>query len=73
MRLDPDWRRILRLAWSVRIMVMAALLTGAEAVATVIGVEWIPLPPTMRALLLFALVAAALVARILAQRNMNGD
>lgn len=74
MRLDPDWRRILRRAWSVRIMVLAAVLTGCEAVATVVGVDWVPLPPVARALLLFALVAAALISRIVAQRGFkDGD
>lgn len=69
-----DWRRVLRFAWSVRLLALAALLTGIEAVLTVTGVEWVPiLPPWAKALLLFAIVAGALVARIVAQRNLGDD
>lgn len=70
MTLDPDWSLILRRAWSVRLIALACLLTGAEAIALVFGVSWLPLPEVWRALLLFGVSAGALVARIMAQRGV---
>ena len=72
MRLDPEWRRVARKAWSFRLLAVAALLTGCEAIVTVTGTDWIPLPPIWRALILFGLVAAALVARVIAQKDLPG-
>jgi len=68
--LYDNWRTILRKAWSVKFMVLAALLTGCEAVITVTGVEWIPLPAAGRLALLFVVIAAAFVARLVAQRDV---
>ena len=70
MMLYDNWRAILRRAWSVRFMGLAAVLTGAEAVITVAGVDWMPVPPWARLLALFGLIAAAFVARLVAQRDV---
>ncbi len=70
MRLDPEFRRIVRKAWSFRLLAVAAVLTGCEAIVTVTGTDWIPLPPLARALILFGLVAGALVARVVAQKDL---
>lgn len=67
MTLLPDWRRILRRAWSVRLILLAALLSGAEAILPVFGAA---VPPWAT----FCVVAGALVARIVAQPGMHeGD
>ena len=69
MTLDPNWRDILRRAWSVRLIVLAAVLSGAEVVLPLFG-SVIPRGPF--AVANFAVVAAALVARIVAQRGLDG-
>lgn len=70
MSLYPNWRDILRKAWSVRLIALACLLTGAEAIALVLGVDWLPGNEVVRAGVLFGLSAGALVARIVAQRDV---
>ena len=69
MTLDPQWRDILRRAWSVRLIVLAAVLSGAEVVVPLFG-DLIPRLPF--AVLNFVVVSAALVARIVAQRGLDG-
>lgn len=66
-----DWRRVLQHAWSVRLMLLAAFLTAVEAVLPFLS-DLIPRWPF--AILTFVVVAAALVARFVAQpRTMPGD
>lgn len=62
-----DWRRVLRRAWSVRLMVLAAILSGGECVLPVVGQA---LPAGQLALLSAAATAAAFVARFLVQRGL---
>ena len=38
----PDWRDILRRAWSIRLMLLAGLLSGCEAVLSATGTDWSP-------------------------------
>lgn len=71
MGLGDNWRQVLRRAWSVRFIALAALLTGTEAVALVLGVDWLPVPDVWRAGGLFMLSVAALVARITAQKGVS--
>jgi hypothetical protein len=72
--LITDWGQVLRRAWSVRLMVIAALLSGAEAAlpfAHQLG--WLDfLPGGTFALLSFIVVAGAFIARFVAQRGING-
>lgn len=72
MRLADDWRDVLRRAWSVRLMLLAGLLTGAEAVVHLTGLDWLPLPVWARLLLVFGVVGAAFVARLVAQEGLEG-
>jgi len=68
--LDANWRGILRRAWSVRLMVVAAFLSGLEVALTL----WVPDWSAGRLAALSGLVSAsALIARISAQSNMKGD
>ena len=66
MRLLPDWKRVLRRAWSIRLMLLAGLLSGLEAALPFFG-DMIPIPPRTLAALTVLVVAAAFVARLLAQ------
>lgn len=55
-------------AWSFRFLVLAAVLTGAEAVLPLITTHQ-PLPPRLFSLVVFSIVAAAMVARIVVQQR----
>lgn len=73
MRLYPDWKKILRKAWSLRLIALAGVLTGCEALVSVYGVEWLPVPVWARLLLIFGVMAGAFWARLVAQPNTLGD
>lgn len=68
MRLVDDWRRVLRRAWSVRLMVLAGGLSGCEALLPFFT-DSLPWPRWLAALVVFAIVAGAFVARLVAQRG----
>lgn len=67
----PNWRRVLRRAWSVRLILLAALLSGLEVALPLLNFEL--LPPGLLAGLSFATTAAAFVARLVAQSSLSGD
>lgn len=70
MRLRRDWRAVLRKAWSVRLIAAAALLSGVEAALPLFDDKF---PRGVFAALSFVVVGAALVARIVAQKDLpNG-
>lgn len=70
MRLHPDWRRILRRAWSVRLMALAAILSCIEAALPFLdGI--IPVPPGVFGVLTGLTVAGAFVARLIAQKDFD--
>ena len=66
MGLHPDWKKILKRAWSVRLIVLAAVLSGVEVVLPFLG-DFIP--QGTFAALSFLTVAGAFIARILAQKD----
>jgi hypothetical protein len=67
MRLIDDWKRFARKAWSVRLSLIAALLSGIEVAYGV----WIDGKPAVFAGLAFVLSISAAVARIVAQPRMH--
>lgn len=68
MNLVDDAKIILRKAWSVRLMLLAAVLTGTEAILPF----FTPRDPSIGfAVLTFIVVCAALVARFVAQPEMH--
>lgn len=70
MELLPDWKRIARRAWSFRLTIIAALLSGAEVVLPLfIDV----LPRNLFASLSFVAVVGAAVARVVSQPRMHQD
>ena len=70
MRLAPDYRHIVRKAWSVRLMVVAGLLTGCEAILPMYQAS---IPRGTFAVLSMIAICGGLVARIMAQKNMGDD
>ncbi len=67
MKLLADWREILRKAWSIRLMIVAGLLSGVEVALPLFADA---LPRGIFAALSALIVMAALVARLLAQKNL---
>lgn len=69
---DPDWRNILRYAWSVWLIVAALVLSAAEILVPLIlpGV----VSPLVFAVLSALATVGALIARVLVQKRFrNGN
>lgn len=71
MRLVTEWWRVLRFAWSIRLLVLAGLLSGAEIALPLIQ-DLLPIPRGVFAGLSFLATAAGLVARLVAQQSVSG-
>jgi len=70
MKLIDNAGDVLKKAWSVRLMVLAAILTGAETLMA-FDLFTIGIPPAIRAPLTAMVVAGAFIARFYAQANMD--
>lgn len=68
MRPVYEWKRILKRSWSIRLALLAGLLTGAEAI---VPLFFDSMPRNIFAALSFFVSAAAIVARIVAQPAMH--
>ncbi|ANL84688.1 hypothetical protein [Rhizobium phaseoli] len=69
MKFASDWKRVLQRAWSIRLMLIAGLLSGIEfAIPYLDG--YVDIPPRLFAALSGFTVAAAFVARLLAQKDV---
>lgn len=66
--LIPNWRGVLRRAWSVRLIVVAALFAGIE-VALPFVPQFYPIPAGVFAALTVVSAIAALASRIIAQKS----
>ena len=72
MKLASNWKRVLRHAWSVRLILVAGILSGIEAVLPLIGA--FPVSETIQiaiAITTPVVVAAAFVARFVAQEKLK--
>jgi hypothetical protein len=72
MRLVANWRDVLRRAWSIRLMLLAALLSGIEVALPLVG-DALPIPPGAFAALAFLVTAGAFVARLVAQKGLSDE
>lgn len=68
--LIPDWKKVLKKAWSVRLMAFASVLSGCEAILPYAS-EF--LPRGSFAGLSFLIVTGALLSRFMAQKDMRDD
>lgn len=70
MKLIPEWRDVLRKAWSLRLMALAGLLSGLEvAMPYLDGI--LPIPTGLFAAASGLIVAAAFVSRLVAQSSLR--
>lgn len=68
MKLIDNWRDVLRKAWSLRLMLLAAILSGVEVVLPFLSEA---IPRGLFAVLSFLTVAGAFVARLVAQKGLS--
>jgi hypothetical protein len=68
MKLLPNWRDILRRAWSLRLMAFAGLLSGAEVALPFLNDL---MPRGVFALLSAVTVCGAFIARLVAQKDIK--
>jgi hypothetical protein len=66
-KLNGNWRDIIKKAWSVRFIALAGFLSGLEAILPFFHRSF---PPGVFAGLSFFAVAGAFVARIVAQKDL---
>jgi hypothetical protein len=66
--LIPNWRDVLRWAWSVRLMALAAVLSGVEIALPLFAESF---PRLVFAGLSFLATVAAFVARFVAQKEVT--
>lgn len=69
--LIPEWRRVLNKAWSSRLMLVAGLLTGLEAVINAVGTDFLPVPKWARMVIILLVIGGAFVMRLVAQKNLG--
>lgn len=67
MKLYDNWREILRKAWSIRLMLLAGLLTGCEVILPLFTDT---MPRNVFAILSMLAVSGAFVARLVAQKDV---
>lgn len=70
MKLVPEWKRLLRRAWSIRFLLLATLLGCVEALLPYFADQF---PRGVFAVLMVAASVAALIARLVAQPRMHDD
>ncbi|MEO9528400.1 hypothetical protein [Roseibium sp.] len=70
MKFITDWRQVLGKAWSVRLMLLAAFLSGVEVVSPWLGGF---LEPGHLALFSALATSGAFVARFLAQKDFDHE
>lgn len=67
MKLYDNWKDIVKRAWSIRFIILAGLLSGCEVILPLFSDS---IPDKVFAILSFVFVAAAFVARIVAQKDL---
>lgn len=71
-KLVQNWRAVLAHAWSVRILALAAVLSGIEVALPFVGAK-LPIPDAAKAFVFFSITAGALVSRFVAQEKLKVD
>jgi hypothetical protein len=72
MRLARNWWVVLRYAWSIRLIVIAGLLSGIEVALPLVG-DALPIPAGLFAGLSLLVTALAFIARLVAQKGISDE
>jgi len=67
MMLLPDWKDILKRAWSVKFLTAAAVVSGCETIVSMSGTTLFP--PGVASAVTGVLAALGILARVLAQKE----
>lgn len=70
--LVSNWRQVLKRAWSVRLIVFAGLLSGAEVFLPLID-GYVDMPRGVFAALSGFATAAAFISRLLVQKGVSNE
>lgn len=70
MKLNPDWKRILTRAWSIRLIALAGVLSGIEVILPFLG-DALPIPAGSFAALSVFITTSAFIARIISQKDFH--
>jgi hypothetical protein len=65
--IHPDWKLILRRAWSVRLIALAAVLSALPVFMALVDADLLGIPPVVFAALSALAGVGAFVARFIAQ------
>lgn len=65
---NKDWKKLIKKAWSIRLLLLAGLLTGLEACAPIFEPYF---GQRTFAIIVFVIVALAFVSRLLAQKEFK--
>ena len=68
MKLQTNWKALLKKAWSIRLMALAFVFTMVEVMLPFFHTEF---PPKLFALLSGLAVAGAFVSRLVAQKDVT--
>lgn len=72
MKLVADWRRVLKRAWSIRLMILAGILSGLEVIFSLSDIaDHLDWPQGIFAALSSLTTAAAFVARSIVQNGVS--
>lgn len=73
MKLLPNWKAVLRHAWSYRLNIIAALLSGLEVWFTFIDPYSLPIPNGVFAMLAVVVNLLASMARLVVQTKLSPE
>ncbi|TAX39161.1 hypothetical protein [Rhizobium leguminosarum] len=74
--LVPNWREVLKRAWSVRLMVLALVFIVLEPIYTFVAATWVAKNIYIQlgmSIVTGLITVAAIVARIFFQQKVSGD
>ncbi|WP_339112296.1 lysozyme [Thioclava sp. GXIMD2076] len=69
-KLLPDWREVLLRAWSIRLILLTAVLSGLEVVVSLLDADLLGMPPGAFAALAGLISIAATIARLVQQSGI---
>lgn len=72
MKLVGNWKQILAGAWSVRLLVVALIVSAAQVFFSMVSADMIGLDPVWFAAISAIVSAAAIVARVIQQQALSG-
>lgn len=68
MTLLPDWKKIAKKAWSMRLMAVAAFFAGCEAILPFVDDVLAPRP---LAIIAFVVVVGSMLTRLMVQKDFD--